>query len=85
MFAATIDNNIKTIRGLYENNDMMHLNVKIHSMSRSARIVGALELSKFGDEMERAAHNEDRGFIDANIDEFLTMYGAYKDKLSRLS
>ncbi|SFD15003.1 ATP-binding response regulator [Ruminococcus albus] len=85
MFAATIDNNIKTIRGLYENNDMMHLNVKIHSMSRSARIIGALELSRFGDEMERAAHSEDREFIDANINEFLRMYGAYKDKLSRLN
>ena len=85
MFAATIDSNIRTIRELYENNDIMHLNVKIHSMNRSAKIIGASELSKFAEEIEQAAHNKDKEFIDFHIDEFLAMYGTYKEKLSRLS
>ena len=85
MFSATIGSNIQTIRSLYEVNDLMHLKFKIHSMSRSARMIGALELSRFADEIERAALSHDMEFVDTHIEDFLTMYGAYKDKLSRLS
>ena len=85
MFAETIDNNIKTIRELYEKDDITHLNVKIHSMSRSAKIIGAYELSKYAEEIGQAVHNGDKEFIDSHIEEFLTMYGSFKEKLSRIS
>jgi HPt (histidine-containing phosphotransfer) domain-containing protein len=85
MFSETIAPNAETIRRLYDDNDLMHLRFKVHSMSRSAKIIGAYELSRSADEIVEAAGSEDMEYIDAHIDSFLSVYCSYKEKLSRLS
>ena len=84
LFLDTIDGNEKVIRDSYENGNIRLFTIKVHSLKSSARIIGAMELSKLAEALEDAGNKEDRDFIDANVDRLLSDYEAYKEKLAGL-
>lgn len=58
--------------------------MKTHALKSSARIIGALGLSKMAADMEDAGNREDRVYIDANVEALLKDYLSYEKKLERL-
>ncbi len=84
MFLDTIEANAKVIRDSYENGNLRLYTIKVHSLKSSAKIIGAMELSKLAESLEDAGNKEDKGFIDANTGKLLSDYEAYLYKLERL-
>ena len=84
LFADTIDDNSKVIEDAYASGDIKLYTIKVHALKSSARIVGAIPLSEAAQKLEDAGNAGDTGFIDANADDFLKSYRAFKDKLAPL-
>ena len=84
LFYDTIDANASAIRDAYESKNIRLYTIKVHALKSSARIIGALGLSKQAQDLEDAGNREDLVFIEENAGRFLSDYEAYKDKLSRL-
>ena len=84
LFLDTIDGNAKVLRDSLESGNLRLYTIKVHALKSSARIIGALELSKLAEALEDAGNKEDRSFIDANADKLLADYEAFHEKLSRL-
>ena len=84
LFLDTIDDNSRVIKDAYDSRNVRLYTIKVHALKSSARIVGALELSKMCADLEEAGNKEDLEFIDAHNDIMLSDYAAYKEKLARL-
>lgn len=84
LFFDTIDATAKVIRDSYENDNIRLYTIKVHSLKSSAKIIGAMELSKLAESLEDAGNREDKDFIDKNTDRLLSDYEAYKEKLAGL-
>lgn len=84
LFLDTIDANEKVLRDSYESGNIRLYTIKVHALKSSARIIGAMELSKFAEALEDAGNRGDTGFIDDNVYKLLSEYIDYKEKLSRL-
>jgi signal transduction histidine kinase/CheY-like chemotaxis protein/HPt (histidine-containing phosphotransfer) domain-containing protein len=85
LFLDTIDGNARVISDAYEAGDIRLFTIKVHALKSSARIIGALPLSKLCQSLEDAGNNQDKEFIDLHTDELLRDYLEFKNKLSRLS
>ncbi len=84
MFLDTVDSASKVIEDAYDGGDIRMYTVKVHALKSSARIIGAMELSKLAQELENAGNAGDMEFINSNTEKLLTMYRAYSGKLARL-
>ena len=84
LFLDTIDQNAKVIRDSYNEGNIRLYTIKVHSLKSSARIVGALELSKLCEAVEEAGNKEDIAFIDQNADKLLADYEVFKYRLERI-
>ena len=84
LFYDTIDENVTTIENALKNNDIKLYTVKVHTLKTSARIIGALGLSKLALELEEAGKKEDIDLINAKNKELLTVYKSFGKKLERL-
>ena len=84
LFLDTIDTNIDVISNAFENDDIRLYTIKVHALKSSARIVGAMELSKFAASLEEAGNLGDRDYIQKNTGKLILDYRAYKDILARL-
>ncbi len=84
LFLDTIDGNAKVIRDAYENGNIRLYTIKVHALKSSARIIGAMELSKLAEDLEDAGNKEDTAFIDANTNILLSGYEDFREKLKRL-
>ncbi len=85
LFLETIDGNAKVIKDAYDAGDIRLYTIKVHALKSSARIIGALELSKQCADLEDAGNKQDKEFIDLHTDELMADYLEYKVKLSRLT
>ncbi len=85
LFLDTIDENARVIRDSYESKNTRLFTIKVHSLKSSARIIGALGLSKMAESLEDAGNREDMTFIDENAYRLLSDYEEYKDKLAGLN
>ena len=85
MFNETIDDNIKVLNEAYSEGNIRLYTIKVHSLKSSARIVGAMALSELCEKLENAGNKEDMDFINDNADKLVKEYGAFKDKLNKLS
>ena len=81
-FKDTIVENAGIIKKAYDAGDIALYTIKVHALKSSARIIGAIELSHFAEELEKAGNADDRAFIDANTEKIINDYIAYKDKLA---
>jgi len=84
LFLDTIDGNAKVIRDSYESGNIRLYTIKVHALKSSARIIGAMELSKLAEELEDAGNREDIAFIDEKTGILLSVYENFKEKLIRL-
>ncbi len=73
------------IEELYRAGNITDYTVKVHALKSSARIIGALELSKLAEELENAGKTGDRGFIDDNTGKLLELYRRIDRELSFLT
>ncbi len=84
LFLDTIDGNSKIISDAYGTEDIRLYTIKVHALKSSARIIGAMALSKLAESLEDAGNKENTDFIELHTQELLTDYAEYKTKLSRL-
>ncbi|MCR5501591.1 MAG: response regulator [Lachnospiraceae bacterium] len=84
MFYDSIDENAAAIEDAYRNDDLKLTTVKVHALKSSARIIGALSLSKLCEKLEDAGNRKDLAFLNANLDRMLLNYREYKEILKDL-
>lgn len=84
MFLDTIDGNAKVLREAYESGNIRLYMVKIHALSLSASIIGALELSALASKLEEAGKWQNFEVIRETHDQLMTDYVSYREALSRL-
>ena len=84
LFLDTIDDNISVITNSYESGDIRLYTIKVHALKSSARIIGALELSKQAADLEKAGKDGDKSFIDLHTNKLISDYSAFKQKLEKM-
>lgn len=84
LFHDTIEENCKTIKDAFDKKDVKLFTIKVHALKSSARIIGAGALSKLAEKLEDAGNKEDLGSMEESTPELLSIYSAYKEKLSGL-
>ncbi len=85
LFLDTIDGNAGVIREAFAKDNIRLYTIKVHALKSSARIIGAMELSKLAASLEDAGNREDREYMAAYTDKLLSDYEAFKEKLERLN
>ncbi len=92
VFKKTAGTKADEIEGYYKAGDIPAYTIKVHALKSSARIIGAAELSKLAEDLEKAGKNGDTAFIEENTDKLLDMYreldkalgGGEKEELPRI-
>ena len=84
LFLDTIEENAKVLRDAYDSGELRLYTIKVHALKSSARIIGALPLSKLAAELEDAGNRGDQDFIAAHHDTLMADYEAFKEKLEGL-
>ena len=84
-FLETIDYNADVIAGAYAGGDIQMYTIKVHALKSSARIVGAMELSRLAEQLEEAGKQENLDEIHAHTEELLTEFRAFGEKLAPLT
>jgi len=75
---------IPFIRECAEKEDFKRYCIEVHGLKNAARQIGAAELSDMALEHEKAAKEEDYGFIKENYEKLLTFYQETLDELKEL-
>ncbi len=83
-FFETIDSNADQIRDAFLAGDFNLYTIKVHALKTSARIIGAMELSKLSEQLEEAGKKNQIDFIRENTDRLLFEYRLFTEKLERL-
>ena len=84
LFLDTIDDNARVLNDAYKSGNYRLYTIKVHSLKSSARIIGAMPLSRLCEALENAGNKGDTDFIAAHADELMRDYFAFKDKLAGL-
>ncbi len=84
LFYDTIEGNSKIIKDAYQNDNIRLFTIKVHSLKSSARIVGAMELSRLAESLEEAGNKGDIDYIDDNAPRLLMQYEEFIEKLDKL-
>ena len=84
MFLDTIDANAQVIEKAYADGDIRLYTVKVHALKSSARIIGAQELSKLAEDLEKAGNEENLEYIREHTDRLMELYRSYHEKLAGL-
>lgn len=80
-FYNDIDYNASILEDSYSKGDISLFTIKVHALKTSARMIGAKELSSEALALEMAGKSYNTDYIDANLDELLTLLRSYKGKL----
>ena len=83
-FHQTAGSKADEIEELYRADDIENYTIKVHALKSSARIIGALGLSKMALSLEEAGKAGDRGTIQADTDKLLKEYRALDEKLKEI-
>ena len=81
-FEMGIEDKSKEIEDAHNNGDYEFATIKVHALKSTARIIGASHLSYLAEQLEKAGRGDDIQFFDEHINELLSMYRDYKEKLS---
>jgi HPt (histidine-containing phosphotransfer) domain-containing protein len=81
-FFDTLENRIREIRDSFDSGDIENYTIKVHSLKSTARIMGAKELSKLAEELEKAGDVSDLEKIKGNTPKLLEMCESFKEKLA---
>ncbi|MCR5486127.1 MAG: response regulator [Lachnospiraceae bacterium] len=84
LFYDTIENTAETIEKAYEEGDIRLYTVKVHALKSSARIIGAMGLSKEAERLEDAGNKQDMDYIHAHAGSLMAELRSFKEKLKKL-
>ena len=84
LFLDTLENNYKVLKESYDSGNIRLFTIKIHALKSSARIIGAENMASMAAKMEDAGNKEDIAYIDENVEDLLSEYSKFKEKLSRI-
>ena len=84
LFCDTYKGNAEVLNEALDTGNLRLYTIKVHALSTSARIIGALELSALASSLEKAGERQDAEYIQENAGRLLTDYQALRDALSRL-
>lgn len=83
-FWNSINNNLRDIESFWKNDDIKNYTIKVHALKSSARLIGAMELSKQAAYLEECGNNNDTASIADFTPDLLANYRACQTKLSPL-
>lgn len=83
-FWNSINNNLRDIESFWKNNDIHNYTIKVHALKSSARLIGAMELSKQAAYLEECGNNNDTSSIADFTPDLLANYRACQKKLAPL-
>lgn len=83
-FWNSINNNLRDIESFWRNDDIKNYTIKVHALKSSARLIGAMELSKQAAYLEECGNNNDTASISDFTPDLLANYKACQTKLSPL-
>ena len=84
IFYEAINSNAEEIEAYWRDGDIESYTVKVHALKSMAKVIGAMELSEKARLLEDAGNAGDREKIDADTEELLNDYRAFKEKLKKL-
>jgi len=84
IFKQTADYKAREIEDLYADGDIQNYTIKVHALKSSARIIGAMELSRLAENLEAAGKGENLEYIKEHTDRLISMYRDIENKLSPL-
>ena len=79
-FLISIDKKSGDIESFANDKDYRNYTVAVHALKSSARLVGAMQLSKDAAYLEKCGNEENESEIDAKTPDLLALYRSYKDK-----
>ena len=79
-FLISLDKKAGDIENFAENKDYRNYTVAVHALKSSARLVGAMELSKEAAYLEQCGNDENEAEIVEKTPHLLNLYRSYKDK-----
>ncbi len=80
-FYYDIDGKQAELLDAFQNGDIEYFTIKAHALKTSARMIGAKQLSEMALGLEMAGKANDKGYIKANLDDFIKLYVSYKTRL----
>ncbi|MBQ9574599.1 MAG: response regulator, partial [Synergistaceae bacterium] len=81
-FWNSIENNLSDIESFWRSNDIKNYTIKVHALKSSARLIGAMELSKQAAYLEECGNNNDTASIGDFTPDLLANYRNCRDKLA---
>ena len=82
-FHDTADQKNREIVGFYMTKDWNNYTVRVHALKSSARIIGAMKLSKLAEQLEAAGKSEDIDFLTSHTDAALGMFEMLDSRLKK--
>ena len=80
-FYHDIEENAALIEEAYNQGNIELFTIKVHALKTSARMIGATELASDALDLEMAGKSGNTAFIAANIEDFLSLFRSYCQKL----
>ncbi len=84
VFHQTAVEKANDIEGFFKEGNLEEYTIRVHALKSSARIIGAAQLSKLAESLEKAGKEKDTAFIEENTQTLLSMYRQLDEKLSPL-
>ncbi|MCR5762397.1 MAG: response regulator, partial [Treponema sp.] len=81
-FYDSIDDKVSEIEKFTKTKDWKNYTILVHALKSSARLIGALTLSKDAEYLEKCGNDMNESEIQAKTPELLSLYRSYKDRLA---
>ena len=82
-FHDTSDQKYREIVGFFTEKDWKNYTIRVHALKSSARIIGAIRLSKLAEALEEAGDKADIDYIEKHTDACLGMFDMLNARLSK--
>ncbi|MBQ7201749.1 MAG: DegV family EDD domain-containing protein, partial [Eubacterium sp.] len=82
IFFDSIQDKHDALENYYSSGDWENYTIKIHALKSSAKLVGAMELSKMAEALEMASKGDNIPFVKENHDSVMEFYLSYKESLA---
>ncbi len=83
-FYNGIDDSIEDIRNFLAQDDIENYTIKVHALKSSARIIGAVDLSKKAEYLERCGNERNRDEIEEKTEDMINEYLKVRDSLQSI-
>ena len=84
-YYSSIDEKVLELQNFYDAEDWKNYEIKVHALKSTSRLIGALNLSKLAEDLEKYAGNNDITGIQQNHKKLLDLYRDFKSLLAPLT